>query len=486
MARSLETPLFTNGASARKPGGLPARTIELVQASWASVLPIADVAATLFYDRLFELDPSLRALFKSDLGEQKKKLMLTLGVAVDGLRTPAKLVPVLQTLGVRHAGYMVVERHYATVGEALIWTLREGLGEAFTPEVEAAWAEVYRFVSTVMKQAAADAKRPAPPRGIVVPPAAGAHVEIELPAVETVPLGGRTLPGGAEVATRDASGVGPRTVELVQATWARILPIADAAAALFYDRLFELDPSLRALFKSDLGEQKKKAMLTLGVAVDGLRNPGRLSPVLRALGARHVGYRVTERHYDTVGEALIWTLREGLGASFTPEVESAWREVYAMIAAEMKQGAAEHQVAPPTPHGVNGAARPVKASPPPESTPAPAPAALRVPIGPQEVTLHVLVKLDTPPLVQVHAPPVQVPAPRAPAPEPAPAIGVGPLAALLCAASAAGTALLLAALDRSLAAPALYGAPIAVTVLLLSAFAAGHLAGRSRSPTAGP
>jgi hemoglobin-like flavoprotein len=120
------------------------------------------------------------------------------------------------------------------------------------------------------------------------------------------------------------------------------MPISDAAASLFYDRLFELDPSVKPLFKSDMGEQKKKLMQTLTVAVDGLRNLPKLVPVLQALGVRHAGYMVQDHHYDVVGAALLWTLREGLGDDFTDEVEDAWKEIYTLVADVMKKAAAEH------------------------------------------------------------------------------------------------------------------------------------------------
>ena len=124
-----------SGAAEPSPKGpIGRRTIALVQRSWAQVVPISDAVATLFYDRLFELDPTVRALFKSDLGAQKKKLMQMLGVAVDGLGNPDKLLPALRSLGARHAGYMVQDRHYDVVGEALIWTLHEGLGDAMTED----------------------------------------------------------------------------------------------------------------------------------------------------------------------------------------------------------------------------------------------------------------------------------------------------------------------------------------------------------------
>ncbi|MDY7232986.1 globin family protein, partial [Hyalangium rubrum] len=177
-------------------GGLNPRSVELVQRSWAQVAPISDAASNLFYDRLFELDPSVRPLFKSDLAQQKKKLMQMLSVAVDGLSNPQRLVPVLEQLGARHAGYMVQEHHYGLVGEALLWTLREGLGESFTPETEAAWKEVYGLVATVMKKAAASgAAKAAPPvpaaaterPGPPVPTAARPPMPVAAPAAQAAP-----------------------------------------------------------------------------------------------------------------------------------------------------------------------------------------------------------------------------------------------------------------------------------------------------------
>jgi hemoglobin-like flavoprotein len=135
-----------------------ARSKQLVQDSWAQVEPIADVAATLFYDRLFVLDPALRPMFRStDLGEQKKKLMQTLTVAVRGLTRLEQLTPALEALGRRHVGYGVQDAHYETVGQALLWTLEQGLGASFTPEVRDAWAETYELVASVMQRAAREA-----------------------------------------------------------------------------------------------------------------------------------------------------------------------------------------------------------------------------------------------------------------------------------------------------------------------------------------
>ena len=131
---------------------------QLVQQSFAQVVPIADIAAQLFYDRLFQLDATLRPLFKSDIQQQQKKLMQTLEVAVSRLDNLDVLIPVLQKLAVRHIDYGVRDEHYATVGDALLWTLEQGLGDAYTDDVRAAWVAVYGVISTVMMKAAADAQ----------------------------------------------------------------------------------------------------------------------------------------------------------------------------------------------------------------------------------------------------------------------------------------------------------------------------------------
>jgi len=131
-----------------------ARQAELVQHSFAQVQPIAAVASDLFYARLFELDPALKPLFRGDMNEQGHKLMMMLGVAVANLNKPEVVMPALQRLGERHAGYGVTDAHYATVGAALLWTLEQGLGDAFTAEVRLAWEAVYSLVAETMQEAA--------------------------------------------------------------------------------------------------------------------------------------------------------------------------------------------------------------------------------------------------------------------------------------------------------------------------------------------
>lgn len=131
------------------------RQKELVQTSWSQVVPIADTAASLFYGRLFEIDPSLKAMFTSDIKEQGKKLMNMITVAVRGLDDLGTLVPAVQALGKRHVGYGVKDEHYATVAVALLWTLEKGLGEAWSDEVKESWVVVYTILADTMKQASA-------------------------------------------------------------------------------------------------------------------------------------------------------------------------------------------------------------------------------------------------------------------------------------------------------------------------------------------
>jgi hemoglobin-like flavoprotein len=128
--------------------------VTLVQTSFERVLPIADQAAALFYRRLFELDPPLRALFKGAIEAQGRKLMTMLRVVIAGLDRLERLVPAIQQLGARHHGYGVQAEHYATVAAALLWTLERGLGEHWTPEVAGAWVSAYQLLAATMVEAA--------------------------------------------------------------------------------------------------------------------------------------------------------------------------------------------------------------------------------------------------------------------------------------------------------------------------------------------
>ena len=124
----------------------------------------------------------------------------------------------------------------------------------------------------------------------------------------------------------------PTDIALVQTSFRRMVPIADKAAALFYARLFELDPAIRVLFRGDMQEQGRRLVGMLATAVRSLEHLEILIPATRALGARHSGYGAIEEHYASVGAALIWTLEKGLGREFTPAVENAWTTTYSFLA----------------------------------------------------------------------------------------------------------------------------------------------------------
>ncbi|MEJ8855403.1 globin family protein [Variovorax robiniae] len=137
----------------------------------------------------------------------------------------------------------------------------------------------------------------------------------------------------------------PNQIQLVQSSFAKVVPISDQAAAIFYSRLFELAPDVRALFKGDMVEQGRKLMTMLGSVTRGLGNLDTLAPVAQRLAERHVGYGAQPAHYAVVGTALIDTLDKGLGEEFTPDVRSAWETAYGtlsdvMIAAAQKTAAA--------------------------------------------------------------------------------------------------------------------------------------------------
>ena len=132
------------------------KDVSLVIKTFDQVVPIAGLAADLFYARLFEIAPALRVMFPEDMRDQKRKLFVMIATAVQGLHDLDRLVPQVEALGARHAGYGVKPEHYAIVGQALIWTLQRGLGDACTPEVERAWTRIYAVLATTMQQGAAD------------------------------------------------------------------------------------------------------------------------------------------------------------------------------------------------------------------------------------------------------------------------------------------------------------------------------------------
>jgi hemoglobin-like flavoprotein len=135
--------------------------VGLVQQSFAKVAPISEQASVIFYDRLFEVAPSVRAMFPDDMKEQRKKLMATLAVVVNGLTNIEAVLPAASALAKRHVSYGAKPEHYPVVGGALLYTLEKGLGEAWTPDVAAAWTAAYGTLSTYMISEAYDSAQAA-------------------------------------------------------------------------------------------------------------------------------------------------------------------------------------------------------------------------------------------------------------------------------------------------------------------------------------
>jgi hemoglobin-like flavoprotein len=127
----------------------------------------------------------------------------------------------------------------------------------------------------------------------------------------------------------------PTQIKLVQDSFAKVAPISEQAAVLFYGRLFEVAPSVRAMFPDDMTEQRKKLMATLAVVVGGLTNLEAILPAASALAKRHVNYGAKPEHYPVVGGALLWTLEKGLGDAWTPEVAEAWIAAYGTLSGYM-------------------------------------------------------------------------------------------------------------------------------------------------------
>ena len=124
--------------------------VKLVQQSFSKIMPISDMAAVIFYDRLFEIAPQVKTMFPSELAEQRGKLMATLTAVVNGLGNLSSILPAASALAKRHVGYGARAEHYPVVGAALLWTLEKGLGESWTPDVANAWRAAYGTLSGFM------------------------------------------------------------------------------------------------------------------------------------------------------------------------------------------------------------------------------------------------------------------------------------------------------------------------------------------------
>src|SRR4028119_946126 len=298
--------------------------VEILEQSFEKIKPSADEFAASFYEKLFTAHPELKPLFaKTDMEKQQKKLISTLVLVVENLRSPEALGPVLNALGGRHIGYGVIPKYYRPVGEALLSAFEQYLQQDWTMEVKQAWIDAYGAITALMLKGA----------GVVSTPE-----EVQL---ETEIIPDKQVSIAANHQLESVPEKEPElAVEVLESSFEKIKPRADEFAASFYENLFIAHPEFKPLFANiDIEKQQKKLLNALVLVVENLRSPEALGPVLNTLGGRHVSYGAIANFYPAVGEALLMTFEEYLQEDWTIEVKQAWIDAYGAITALMLKGA---------------------------------------------------------------------------------------------------------------------------------------------------
>ncbi|ERN40599.1 hemoglobin-like flavoprotein [Rubidibacter lacunae KORDI 51-2] len=290
----------------------PGLQVQLLETSFEKVKPRAEEFASSFYENLFFDYPDAKPLFaNADLKAQSKKLLASLVFVVDNLKNPDALTKALKGLGARHVRYGALPEHYPLVGNTLLKTFAQYLGDAWTPATEKAWTEVYGVITEVMLDGADYSPD-----------------NVKLAAV------------AATEAEAEAEGDSGLQVGLLEGSFALVKPRAEAFARSFYNNLFADYPAAKPLFSgTDMEAQSKKLLSSLDYVVAHLKYPVALSEALKGLGARHVQYGALPEHYPLVGNTLLKTFSQYLGEGWTSETEKAWTEAYGVITEVMLDGA---------------------------------------------------------------------------------------------------------------------------------------------------
>ncbi|MEG4500121.1 pentapeptide repeat-containing protein [Microcoleus sp. F10-C6] len=297
--------------------------VELLEQSFEKIKPRADEFAASFYENLFKLYPEVKPLFaNTEMAKQQKKLLNSLVLVVENLRSPEALGPVLNALGGRHVGYGAIANSYPAVGEALLMTFEEYLQQDWTIEVKQAWIDAYGAITALMLKGAGVESTPE-------------EVQLE---TEIIPEKSVTIAANHQL--ESVPDPEPKlAVEVLESSFDKIKPRADEFAASFYENLFIAHPEFKPLFANiALEKQQKKLINALVLVVENLRSPEALGPVLNALGGRHIGYGVIPKYYGLVGDALLMAFEQYLQEDWTPEVKLAWTDAYRAITALMLKG----------------------------------------------------------------------------------------------------------------------------------------------------
>ena len=281
--------------------------VELLESSFEKVKPHANEFVVSFYDNLFTDYPAAKPLFvHTDMNKQGNMLLKSLVFVVENLRQPGALTDALKGLGARHVKYGALPDHYPLVGNSLLKTFEQYLGNDWTPETKDAWVGAYGVITEVMLEGADYDKQ---------------QLQLETPEPEV----------------DAATGL---KVKLLETSFEKVKPHANEFIESFYSNLFTDYPAAKPLFAhSNMKEQGGKLLKSLVFVVENLRQPGALTDALKGLGARHVKYGALPEHYPLVGNTLLKTFEQYLGKDWTPDTKAAWVEAYGLITNVMLEGA---------------------------------------------------------------------------------------------------------------------------------------------------
>ncbi|CAJ1377369.1 unnamed protein product [Effrenium voratum] len=354
-------------------------TIDAVQRSWRLVEPKVGPVATTFYRNFFSLAPESKVLFPmavrnrwrdwSSLEDEVEddfenssalvvlwsKVVYAVGGAVAGLRNPGKLVRELHALGMRHVAYGATEELYAKAGKALLMALGAHLGPHFTPEVESAWVNVYDFISSSAICGLQIARQQEDAVKTLLESMHVADPSKTLLVSRPRAMDADAVKVTACIPSKISQVPSSSTISTVQQSWAIVKELGTAQIGeAMYKHLFVIEPRAKELFPlsvrrrySDPGEKETDDLQissgmrnlfgtvveAVGLAVAGLKDVSTLVSELNALGMRHINYNMREELFASGGEALLLTLRDGLGEKLTEEVKLAWASIYDFFSA---------------------------------------------------------------------------------------------------------------------------------------------------------